>query len=68
MPTRVREFLLFPVAMSPAACAEALQIHRRKIDRAIRFEGLPVYQNGSERRVLVQDLVDWVRRTWKKGR
>jgi hypothetical protein len=46
MAKRVRKFRLFPVALSPASCAAALDVDRRKIDAAIKYEGLPVYQGG----------------------
>ena len=64
---RIRTFKLFPIALSPASLAAALDVDRRKIDAAIRVEGLPVYQNGAQRRILVEDAVDWIRRTWKRG-
>jgi len=68
MPSQSRLKRLFPVALSPAALADALQISRRKIDAAIRFEGLPVYRSGLARRVLIEDACDWIRRAWNKER
>lgn len=67
MPKRVRKFRLFPIALSPASLAAALDVDRRKIDHAIRFEGLEVFQHGNARRILVEDAVEWIRRTWKRG-
>jgi hypothetical protein len=68
MPKRLRSFRLFPIALSPASLAAALDVDRRKIDHGIKFEGLPIYQHGAARRILVCDAVDWIRRTWKKGK
>jgi hypothetical protein len=58
---------MFPIALSPAALADALGIDRRKVDHAIKHQSLSVYQLGASRRILVADAVDWVRTTWKKG-
>lgn len=67
MPAQTRLKRLFPIALSPAALADALQIDRRHIDHAIKYEGLPVYQRGNARRVLIKSAVEWVERCWKKG-
>jgi hypothetical protein len=62
---RARVTPLFPVAVAPARAAECLGVRRAAIDEAIRAGELIVYQKGLKRRVLVEDLVAWVRNTWK---
>ena len=71
---RQRAFRLFPLALSPQGVSDALGIHRGKIDAAIHAGELAVYQHGAQRRILVCDVVDWIRdlkntgtwRRWKK--
>jgi excisionase family DNA binding protein len=57
---------LFPVAISPARAGEVLGVRLEKVHDAIREGALPCYQLGAKRRVLIADLVEWVR-TWPKG-
>jgi excisionase family DNA binding protein len=56
---------LFPIGISVARAAECLEVHRAKIDAAIKAGELRLYQHGVARRILVADLVEWVRTTWK---
>ena len=65
MAKRVRSFLLFPVALSPNSLATVLQIDRRRIDHAIKYEGLTLYRKGKARRILIEDAVKWVRQYWE---
>jgi len=64
---RARAFRLFPIALSPQGVADALGIHRGKIDAAIHAGELAVYQHGSHKRILVCDVVDWIRDLRKSG-
>jgi excisionase family DNA binding protein len=59
----VRKARLFPVALSQRAAGEALGIEPREIHAAIRDGELLAYKRGTHVRVLVEDLVAWVR-TW----
>jgi hypothetical protein len=63
-----RKTPLFPVALSPNRSAEVLGIRADQIQEAIRVGDLIVYQKGLKRRVLVEDLVAWVRNTWEGSR
>lgn len=63
---RERRNALFPVAISPARAAEALDVHRKMITAAIKSGELPVYCHGLKRRILIEDLVAWIRHTWRK--
>ena len=65
---RERRTALFPVAVSPARAAESLGIHPREIGEAIKSGELACYVKGIRRRVLIADLTEWVRNTWKEVR
>lgn len=65
MPRRTKS-PLYPIALSANALAQCLDIHSRKVYAAIKDGALPVYENGKSRRILVSDVVDWVR-TWKRS-
>jgi len=56
---------LYPIALSPAQASEALQIQPEEVTAAIKTGKLVAYPIGARRRVLVVDLVEWVR-TWSK--
>jgi hypothetical protein len=64
---RARRKPLFPIALSPAATADALQIRLKVVRDAILSGALPAYQTDRRVRVLVADLVEWVR-TWPRAR
>jgi hypothetical protein len=58
---------LFPIALSFDAVAEALQIPRHVIHDAIYTTAeLRAFECGQCRRVLVEDLVAWVK-TWPRA-
>jgi hypothetical protein len=59
---------IFPIALSVAALADALDVDRRVIDAMVKAEQLPVYQIGAKRRVLVEDAVNAIRHYWKQPR
>jgi excisionase family DNA binding protein len=59
-----RKTRLFPIALSVNGAAEAMSLPRRKLRDAIRDGHLIAYQNGTHVRVLVEDLVAWVKTTW----
>lgn len=59
-----RKSRLFPVALSPQACADALDIRYQKIRDAIDASVLPAFKHGNQIRILVSDLEEWVRRHW----
>jgi excisionase family DNA binding protein len=61
---RPRKNALYPVAIAPSRAAECLGLHRSKIDAAVRAGDLRVYTLGLARRILVCDLIEWVR-SWK---
>jgi len=58
---------LYPCAVSPNEAAAVLGIRAEQIKEAVRMGALPVYQLGTKRRVLIDDLVAWVRATWKRS-
>jgi excisionase family DNA binding protein len=62
----MRQRKLFPIAVSVAEVADSLGVERREIYRAIKEHGLPVYRHGTKRRILVADVVAWIRATWKQ--
>lgn len=62
---RARKRPLFPVALSPAAAADALGVSPKKIREAINSGALSAYDAGGNRvRILVCDLVEYVRSWW----
>lgn len=65
MPRRVRTRPLFPCALSASAAADSLSVPLRKVQRALQNAELPAYDAGGNRvRILVVDLVEWVRSRW----
>jgi len=59
---------LFPVALSVQASADALKIPRRVIADAIKSAELVAYAGSGRRvRILVPDLIEWVRTTWPRA-
>jgi excisionase family DNA binding protein len=63
--SRVRK--LFPIARSVESACECLDgIHHSYVRAAVRSGALPVYRLGTKRRVLVADLIAWVRTEWKR--
>jgi excisionase family DNA binding protein len=61
-----RERRLYPLAMTIAECAEQLHLERKVLYRACREEGLPIYRRGVRRYLLTDDVLHWIRRTWKR--
>lgn len=57
---------LYPLAMSVSECAEQLHCERKVLYRAIRDEGLPIYRRGVRRYLLTEDVLLWIRSTWKR--
>jgi excisionase family DNA binding protein len=64
---RAHKTPLWPVALSPARAAAVLGIRPDQIQEAIRAGHLPVYTIGIKRRVLIEDLVAYVRAHFTKG-
>ena len=62
----MRERRLYPIAMTVSECAEQLHLERKVIYEAIRTEGLPIYRRGVRRYLLTDDILHWIRRTWKR--
>ena len=60
-----RKVPLWPVAVAPARASEIIGVHRKVIARATADGSLRVYEHGKARRILVCDLVDWVKSTWR---
>jgi excisionase family DNA binding protein len=65
---RVRTSRLFPVAVSPAQAADALGVRAEEVRDLIESAGIPLYQIGMRRRVLIEDLVRAIRRHWQQAR
>lgn len=65
---RERAQRLFPIALSPASLADALDVDRRVIDRMIMLGQLTVYQVGAKRRVLIEDATNAIRQYWRRTR
>jgi excisionase family DNA binding protein len=63
---RIPKRRLHAIACSPAEAANQIGIGVHKVQRAIREGLLPCYQLGLKRRVLVVELIEWVR-TWPKA-
>jgi excisionase family DNA binding protein len=61
---RIRVNRLFPIALSVEKLGEAIGIHKRILLAAIRAGELPVLKIGAKRRVLIEDAVAWLRRTY----
>jgi hypothetical protein len=63
MPRR-RVTPLFPIAISPSRLADVLEVSRDVIGAAITAGHLRVYQHGLARRILIEDVVMWIKTTW----
>jgi hypothetical protein len=61
--TRPRKLPLANVSHSPAACAAALDIRADYLHEAVANKVLPSFKLGNQTRVLIVDLIAWVR-TW----
>jgi hypothetical protein len=57
---------LFPIALSPARAAQALDLRPDQIAAMIRT-GLPVHKVGAKRRILVKDIYHFIRRNWPRA-
>lgn len=69
MPRRARTRALFPIALSASAAADALSVPLRKVQRALDNGELIGYAAGGNRtRILVVDLVEWVRSWWPQAK
>ena len=66
---RPRKRSLFPIALSIEATAEALDIPKRVLVRAIEENQLAAFGPGPGRRVrvIVADAVQWVRTYWPRA-
>jgi excisionase family DNA binding protein len=62
----MRERRLWPITLTVSECAKALHVHRRRIYDGIRFEGLALYRDGVRKFLLTADVVEWIRKTWKR--
>ncbi len=62
---RKRKFSVVQIAVSPLAAADACNCsYEHVILPAVLAGEIPVYTKGSARRILIEDLVKWVRETW----
>jgi excisionase family DNA binding protein len=59
-----RKYELWPVAVSIHRAADVLSVREEKIREAVRKNWLPAYRNGTQTRVLTEDLVRMVREHW----
>jgi hypothetical protein len=62
----MRERRLWPITLTVSECARALHIERRAIYDGIRLDGLPLYRKGVRKFLLTADVVEWIRRTFKR--
>ena len=62
----MRERRLWPITLTINEAAKALHVHRREIYDGIKLNGLPLYRKGVRKFVLTADLIEWIRRTWKR--
>ena len=62
----MRERRIWPITLTVSECAKALHVDRNAIYDGIRFDGLPLYRKGVRKFLLTSDVVDWIRRTWKR--
>ena len=62
----MRKRRLYPLAMTISECAEQLHLERKVIYTATKYEGLPIYRRGVRRYILTDDVLRWIRRTWKR--
>lgn len=62
-----RERRLYPLMLSVAECAAVIGVERRTVYQMID-NGLPLYRIGVKRKILVADLVDFIRQTFKRER
>jgi hypothetical protein len=61
-----RERRLWPITLTVSECARALHIERGAIYDGIRLDGLPLYRKGVRKFLLTADVVEWIRRTFKR--
>lgn len=57
---------LFPIALTVHETALALGIPRDDLMIDVRLGRIPLYQKGLQTRLLVTDVVDYVREQWIK--
>lgn len=55
---------LFPIALTVAEAALALGMDRPSLTQEIRLGRIPLYQKGLQSRLLVTDIVEYVRSEW----
>lgn len=65
MPRKSRASRLWPITLSVAEVAAALGIDRTHVYSMIAG-GLPLYRIGVKRKILVADLVDFIRANFKR--
>jgi excisionase family DNA binding protein len=61
----VRKHRLFPVALSTKGAADSLSLRVAKVAAAVKSGALKSYRHGNQRRILVVDLIEWVR-SWER--
>lgn len=66
---RMRKSALAPVALSLDAAAQAVQCRRKTLSDAVAFGYLNLHQDPTSRRqrVLVEDLVSYIRDHWPRA-
>jgi hypothetical protein len=66
---RLRKRALAPIALSLDAAAEALMCRRKTLSDAVAVGTLQLYQDPTSRRqrVLVEDLVSYIRDQWPRA-
>jgi hypothetical protein len=66
---RLRKRAIMPVGLSLDAACEALQCRRKTLADAAAIGLLPIYQDPTSprKRVLVEDLVSYIRNHWPRA-
>jgi excisionase family DNA binding protein len=57
---------LFPITLNVSHAAAACGVSRRVLYEANRAGHLAIYRYGPARRIVVSDLVEWIKKHWTK--
>jgi len=63
----MRETRLWPIWLSVSELGRALGLERKVIYEWIRLGGLPVYKIGTKRKILIEDVVAFIRANLKRA-
>ena len=64
----IRATPIMPLAVSVLRAAAMLDVRRQVIDEAVKLGHLRVYQHGNARRILIEDIVEWIKNEWRGTR